>query len=122
MFHIMSLLFILAYSPYLIADSGEDPMKQTPSDTLNAFQNEVNKLKEKISTAPVKTYSQTGVECHILIAKPNPGRDYKILQVVPRKNIDYKCLKIDLIKRKPLKVPDLNEYKLHLKKYSETKE
>ena len=122
MLRITALLFILAYCPQLIADSGEDPLKQTPSDTLNAFQNEVSKFKEKIGKTPVRTFSQSGAECHILITEPGPGIDYKILQVVPRKNINYKCLKSNLIKRKPYKLPNLNKYKSFLKRFSETKE
>ena len=74
----MALMVILAYSPHLIAESGEDPQKQTLSDTLNAYQKGVNKLKARISNTPVITYSQSGVECHILIAKPNPGIELTI--------------------------------------------
>ena len=122
MLRITALLFILAYCPHLIADTGEDPLKQIPSDTLNAYQKDVNRLEEKILKTPVITYSQSGVECHILIAKPNPGIDYKILQVVPDKRIDFKALKSELIKTKPLKAPDLDEYELRLKKFPETKE
>jgi hypothetical protein len=115
MLRITVLMIILTYSPHLVADSGDDPQKQTLSDTLNAYQKEVNKLKAKISNTPVITYSQSGVECHILIAKPNPGVDYKILQVVPDKRMDFKSLKSDLIKRKALKIPELNEYESPLK-------
>ncbi len=115
MLRVITLFFIFAYSPHLIAGSGENPLKQIPSDTLNAYLKEVNKLKEKILKTPVITYSQSGVECHILIAKPNPGIDYKILQVVPDKRMDFKSLKSDLIKRKALKIPELNEYESPLK-------
>jgi hypothetical protein len=122
MLRIMVLMIILAYSPHLVADSGEETQKQKISDTLKVYQNEVNKLKEKISNTPVITFSQSGVECHILISKPNPGIDYKILQVIPDKQIDFKALKSGLIPKKPLKVPGLNKYELRLKKKSEPKE
>ena len=110
MLRIVTFWIFLIYSPHLLADSGEDPHKQKPPDTIKVYQKMVTELMENSRKNPMITYSQSGVECHILISKPDPGIDYKILQAVPDKSIDYKCIKSDLMIRKRLIVPDLNKF------------